>query len=326
MRVAIVGAGAVGGTIAALLSRAGHEVTITARGEQLRTILDNGIALTGAWGDFTARVHATDTLDRTPELAIVTTKAQDAEAALRQNAEFLDGITVVIVQNGLDALRVAQRVLPDADVIGALALYAASYLSPGTVSVTTDGITAIGGSVSGTLFVERVLGAVMPVTVASNFEGAQWTKLVVNHINALPAITGFSAQEIISDRRLRRIMTESMREAVRVGLARGIEFEKVQGLSGTLLKLLVRLPAFVGQLIPLAMKARMGQTPNPGSTLQSIRRGQVTEIDYLNGAVVAAAERVGIATPVERELVAMVHEVERTGAFLTPAEVAARLA
>jgi len=326
MRVAIVGAGAVGGTIAALLSRAGHEVTITARGEQLRTILDNGIALTGAWGDFTARVHATDTLDRTPELAIVTTKAQDAEAALRQNAEFLDGITVVIVQNGLDALRVAQRVLPDADVIGALALYAASYLSPGTVSVTTDGITAIGGSVSGTLFVERVLGAVMPVTVASNFEGAQWTKLVVNHINALPAITGFSAQEIISDRRLRRIMTESMREAVRVGLALGIEFEKVQGLSGTLLKLLVRLPVYVGQLIPLAMKARMGQTPNPGSTLQSIRRGQVTEIDYLNGAVVAAAERVGIATPVERELVAMVHKVEHSGSFLTPAEVAARLA
>ena len=325
MRVAIVGAGAVGGTIAALLSRAGHEVTITARGEQLRTILDNGIALTGAWGDFTAHVHATDTLDRTPELAIVTTKAQDAEAALRQNAEFLDGITVVIVQNGLDALRIAQRVLPDADVIGALALYAASYLSPGTVSVTTDGITAIGGSVSGTLFVERVLGAVMPVTVASNFEGAQWTKLVVNHINALPAITGFSAQEIISDRRLRRIMTESMREAVRVGLALGIEFEKVQGLSGTLLKLLVRLPVYVGQLIPLAMKARMGQTPNPGSTLQSIRRGQATEIDYLNGAVVAAAERVGVATPVERELVAMVHEVERTGAFLTPSEVAARL-
>jgi 2-dehydropantoate 2-reductase len=325
MRVAIVGAGAVGGTIAALLSRGGHEVTVTARGEQLRTILDHGIELSGVWGKYTARVSATDILNRSPELAFVTTKAQDAEAALRSNAAALNGIPVVVVQNGLDALTVARRVLPDADVVGGLALYAASYLSPGTVSVTTDGVTCLGGSVSGGLYASRVLGAVMPVTLTDNFEGAQWTKLVVNHINALPAITGMSAQDVISQAPLRHIMTESMREAVRVGLASGIEFEKVQGLSDRLLKLLVRLPVAAGQLIPLAMKSRMGATPNPGSTLQSIRRGQATEIDFLNGAVVTAGERVGVPTPVERELVAMVHEVERTGRFLSPAEVAARL-
>ncbi|WP_349898440.1 ketopantoate reductase family protein [Parafrigoribacterium soli] len=325
MRVAIVGAGAVGSTIAALLSRGGHDVTVTARGEQLHTILDRGLELTGVWGDYTARVSATDILNRSPELAFVTTKAQDAEAALRQNARFLDGVPVVVVQNGLDALTVAQRILPGADVVGGLALYAASYLSPGAVAVTTDGVTCLGGSVSGALYASRVLGAVMPVTLTDNFEGAQWTKLIVNHINALPAITGMSAQDVISDRELRHIMTESMREAVRVGLASGIEFEKVQGLSDRLLKLLVRLPVTAGQLIPLAMRSRMGATPNPGSTLQSIRRGQATEIDFLNGAVVAAGERVGVATPTERALVAMVHEVETKGRFLMPSEVVARL-
>lgn len=325
MRVAIVGAGAVGGTIAALLTRGGHEVTVTARGAQLRTILDDGIQLSGAWGNYTARVAASDVLTRSPELAIVTTKAQDAEAALRQNSRFLDGVPVVIVQNGLDALVTAKRVLPGADVVGGLALYAASYLSPGKVAVTTDGVTCLGGPVSGALYASRVLGAVMPVTLTDNFEGAQWTKLVVNHINALPAITGLSAQDVIAHRGLRHIMTESMREAVRVGLARGIEFEKVQGLSDRMLRLLVRLPPAIGQLIPLAMRARMGATPNPGSTQQSIRRGQATEIDYLNGAVVKAAEGTGIATPIERGLVAMVHEVEYSGDFLDPAEVVARL-
>jgi len=326
MRVAIVGAGAVGGTIAALLARGGHEVTVTARGAQLRTILDDGIQLSGAWGDYTARVSASDVLTRSPELAIVATKAQDAEAALRQNLRFLDGVPVVIVQNGLDALVTAKRVLPGADVVGGLALYAASYLSPGKVAVTTDGVTCLGGPVSGALYASRVLGAVMPVTLTDNFEGAQWTKLVVNHINALPAITGLSAQDVIAHRGLRNIMTESMREAVRVGLARGIEFEKVQGLSDRMLRLLVRLPPAIGQLIPLAMRARMGATPNPGSTQQSIRRGQATEIDYLNGAVVKAAEGTGIATPIEQGLVAMVHEVEHSGTFLDPAEVVARLA
>jgi 2-dehydropantoate 2-reductase len=325
MRVAIIGAGAVGGTIAALLARGGHEVTVTARGAHLRTILDDGLELTGVWGEYTARVAASDVLTRAPELAIVTTKAQDAEAAMRQNARFLDGVPVIVVQNGLDGLVTAKRVLPGADIVGGLALYAASYLSPGKVAVTTDGVTCIGGPVSGALYASKVLGAVMPVTLTDNFEGAQWTKLIVNHINALPAITGLSAQEVISHRGLRRIMTESMREAVRVGLARGIEFEKVQGLGDRMLRLLAALPAGVGQLVPLAMKARMGATPNPGSTQQSIRRGQATEIDYLNGAVVRAAVGTGVATPIEQALVAMVHEVELSGAFLDPAEVIARL-
>jgi 2-dehydropantoate 2-reductase len=325
MRVAIVGAGAVGGTIAALLARGGHDVTVTARGTQLRAIVEDGLELTGVWGTFTSRPRAGELLAETPELAFVTTKAQDARAALENNKRFLSGVPVVIVQNGIDALDTAARELPQSELAGALALYAASYLSPGKVSVTTDGVTCIGGSSATAGLAARVLGAVMPVTVTDNFTGAQWTKLVVNHINALPAITGLSAQEVISDRRLRLIMTESMREAVRVGLALGISFEKVQGLSSAHLALLVRLPASAGQLIPLAMKARMGATPNLGSTLQSIRRGQLTEIDYLNGAVIAAGERVGVATPVERQLVAMVHEVERTGVFLTPAEVATRL-
>lgn len=325
MRVAIVGAGAVGGTIAALLARGGHDVTVTARGDQLRAILDNGINLTGAWGDYTARVSASDVLTRSPELAIVATKAQDAESAMRQNVHWLNGVPVLVVQNGLDALVTARRVLPDADIMGGLALYAASYLSPGKVAVTTEGVTCLGGPVTGALYASRVLGAVMPVTLTDNFEGAQWTKLVVNHINALPAITGLSAQDVISDRGLRYIMTESMREAVRVGLAKDIEFEKVQGLSDRILKLMIRFPVAIGQLVPLAMKARMGTTPNPGSTQQSIRRGQATEVEYLNGAVVRAAVGTGVATPIEAGLVALVHEVERSGVFLEASEVVARL-
>jgi 2-dehydropantoate 2-reductase len=74
------------------------------------------------------------------------------------------------------------------------------------------------------------------------------------------------------------------------------------------------------------MKRRMGATPNPGSTLQSIRRGQLTEIDYLNGAVVAEARIAGIEAPVNAALTALVHEVERTGRFVPRDAVIERLA
>jgi 2-dehydropantoate 2-reductase len=325
MRVAVIGAGAVGGTIAALLERAGHSVDVTARGEHLAAIAANGLRLSGAWGEHTAHVNASPVLTRSPDLAIVTAKALDAEAALLANASMLVGIPVVVIQNGLRSVAVARRAAPRSDIVGGLALFAASLLSPGQVSVTTAGSTYLGGDLLPTLYASRVLGAVMPVTSTGNFEGAQWTKLIVNQVNALPAITGKSVQDVIADRRLRGVMTESMREAVLVGFARGVEFEKLQGLSPRMLRLLVRLPTVVGQALPLLMRVRMGTTPNPGSTLQSIRRGQATEIDYLNGAVVDAGRELGVPTPVNERLVEMVHAVERSGEFIEPGAVLAKI-
>lgn len=326
MEIGVIGTGAVGGVIAALLDRAGHDVEVTARGATLAGVRERGITLTGAWGTHAAPLTAQETLTRSPELAVVATKASDAAAAIAANATWLDGTTVVVVQNGLGGVRTAEELLPRSRIVGGLALFAASYLEPGEVAVTTPGSTCLGGADPAAARAARdVLGTVMPVTVTDNFAGAQWTKLVVNQINALPAITGTSAQDVIANRGLRRIMTRAMRENVRVGLAAGVRFAPLQGLSGPLLRGLALAPVALGQLVPLLMRRRMGAVPNPGSTLQSLRRGQLTEIDHLNGAVVAEGHRLGVPTPVNAALVDLVHEVERTREHLAPAAVIARI-
>lgn len=324
MKIAVIGAGAIGGTIAALLDAAGHVVQVTARGEQLAAINGAGLQLSGAFGEHTARIEAVELLSRVPELIFVTTKAQDAEAAIRANGSQFGGAPIVVVQNGLDSLPAARRAAPHSAIVGGLALYAASYLSPGKVAVTTAGTTWLGGDSGALTEAAHVLGAVMPVTVTHNFEGAQWSKLIVNHVNALPAITGLSVQEVIANRALRLVMTESMREAVRVARAAGVVFDSLQGVSNRSISALIRVPSAIGQILPLLMKRRMGTTPNPGSTLQSIRRGQPTEIDFLNGAIVRRGLALAVPTPVSTQIVAMVHEVERSAVFLSPAEVARR--
>lgn len=161
--------------------------------------------------------------------------------------------------------------------------------------------------------------------MTDDIRGAQWTKLLINHVNALPAITGLSVQDVIADRRLRRLMTASMRETVRTATRIGVRFGTIQGVSGSVLRLIGQAPLAVGSLLPRLLARRMGSVPNPGSTLQSIRRGQLTEIDFLNGAVVAAAAEHGFTAPINAGIVNLVHEVERTGAFVSPDEVVRRI-
>jgi 2-dehydropantoate 2-reductase len=329
MRVAVIGAGAVGGLLAALLDRAGHEVEVTARGDHLAAIRTGGIVLDGGYGAHVARVSAAEALGAQPELAILATKGQDAETALRANAAVLEGVPLLVVQNGLGGIRVAREVLPASPIVGGLALFATSYLSPGHITVTAALPMVVGGA-PGTdaAVVERfaeLLRGVMPVETVENLEGAQWTKLLINHVNALPAITGLSVQQTVEDARLLHVLAASLRETVRIANRVGIRFAGLQGIPGWVLPWLGRGPIALAALLPRLLARRMGDVPNPASTLQSIRRGQLTEIDFLNGAVVRVAREHGFDAPINAALVRLVHEVERTGVFLTPGEVVARV-
>ncbi len=329
MRIAVIGAGAVGGTLAALLARAGHEVTVVARGDNLQAIRDHGLRLDGGFGETVARLAAERHLSAAPDLAILATKAQDADDALRPELPRLDRVPLLVVQNGLGGLVVARGLLPESSLLGGLALFAASYIEPGHVTITGANPLIVGAA-PGTehAVLDRVVGVLrdaLPIEVTPDIEGAQWTKLLINHVNALPAITGLSVQEVVADRGLLRVMTASMRETVRIARRAGVRFAKVQGVSGRVLELVGVLPLALGAFFPRLLARRMGSVPNPGSTLQSIRRGQRTEIDYLNGAVVSAADRLGTTAPINAAIVALVHEVEDTGAFIAPEDVATRL-
>lgn len=341
MRIGVIGAGAVGGTIAALLDRAGHSVAVTARESGIEQLQHSGLQLTGSWGEHRARVEASTVLAGDFDIVLLCTKAPDALGALRANAQALAGATLVVVQNGLTGPAAARDLLPDAVVIGGIATFAASYLGPGHIAVTAPGLVYLGTvppehrsaavgedsrNEDALAVVASVLGAVLPARVVDNLRGAQWTKIIVNQVNAMPAITGMTVQETIASPALLAIITAGMREAVRIGRAAGVAFGSVQGYTPVKLALFTLLPPRLAANLPRRMIHRMGTVPNPGSTLQSIRRGQRTEIDYLNGAIVGAAEKLGLHAPINAALVELVHEVEESGRFFSTAEVVARVA
>jgi 2-dehydropantoate 2-reductase len=304
-------------------------VEVTARGVGLEAIRADGIRLSGGYGDVHARVAAVEALTVRPELVLLCTKAQDAPMALGRHAELIDGVPVVVVQNGLDGVQTAERFLPHSTCVGVLSIIAANYPEPGRVRVTTTAASYLGRgdgpADDESRRIAAILSEAVPVIAIDNFRGAQWTKLVVNMLNAVPAIVGRSVQEVLHDRRLRRVVAASMRETVRVGMARGIRFGSLQGLSNARLRLFARVPVALGQVLPWMMGVRMGKVPNLGSTQQSVRRGQPTEVDHLNGAVVREAVLAELDAPVNEALTVLVHEVERIGEFLPEQRVLAEV-
>ena len=328
MRIAVIGAGALGSTFACLLAAAGHDLVVTARGTALSVVRADGLSLTGGYGNLTARPVAVEHLNESVDLALICTKAQDAATAITQNAQALERTPVIIVQNGLDGIATAKKLLPRSECFGLITIIAAHYESPGQVRVTTRAPSYLGRGVgpvdAETLRWQKVLDGAVRTVAQNNFAGAQWTKLVVNMLNALPAITGQSVQQVIGHAGLRRVLTRSMNETVRVALASGVRFGSLQGLSHGQLRVFALAPLWASQVLPLLMRSRMGTVPNQGSTLQSLNRHQRTEIDFLNGAVVRAAALAGLPAPVNSRLTELVHEVERLGTFLTPNEVLAR--
>lgn len=327
LRVGVLGAGAVGGTLAALLDRAGHAVLVTARGEHGDALRAHGLRLTGGWG---ASEHPLAVVDRMPadlDLLVLATKAHDSVAALTA-ATACDGVPVLVVQNGLGGADAVRRALPRTPVALGLALFAASLIEPGRIDVTGPAGLTLGGDDAALAVALPLLRDAVPaeVTTAADVRGAQWTKLLVNQVNALPAITGLSVQQVVAHDALRRLLTASMRETAAVGRALGVDWATIGPVGPRSVDALLAPPSAPGdpapgEAVPLALVAGMGEVPNPASTLQSIRRGRTTEIDALNGAVVAAGAGAGVPAPINAALVSLVHEVERTGAFLTPEAV-----
>ena len=326
MRIAVLGAGAVGGTLAALFQRAGHDVVVTARGEHGEAVARDGLLLTGGWGEHRARVRVASTLSGSLDLLFVTTKVHDTAAALEPAAR-VDGTPSLVVQNGLGGEAAVRDALPTSPVAIGLALFAASLIEPGHVEVTGPNPLVLGGDPAAVAVALPALRSALPaeVTVVEHIVGAQWTKLLVNQVNALPALTGLSVQEVVAHDGMRAVLTRGMRETAAVARAKGLHLARLGAVGPDEVALLLSDDAAAGEAVPRALAAGMGDVPNPASTLQSIRRGRATEIDALNGVVVAAGAESGLATPVNALMVELVHDVERTGRFLDPAAVLARL-
>ncbi len=330
MNIAIIGAGAIGSILGGLLARAGLDVTLIGRQPHVSAINQNGLALDGVLGSFVVRVRAREQLDFVPDLAILAVKTQDIAVATLENKPALQDATVLTLQNGVCADQLVADIIGIEHLYSAVVLFGATFLEPGKVTYAPAGQLVIGKAFGHpdpeTLQkIAETLGQAIPTHTTTNISGAHWTKLIINENNALPAITGLSIQEVNKLPELRKLSVLLMKETLTVFRAADIVPASLPVLPIGLVKFLLSMPVMLAQVVPILLSRSLGEISVLGSTLQSVKRGEKTEIDYLNGEVVALGQRTGTPTPYNTAVVELVHQVEAQHQFMSVKQLVATL-
>jgi 2-dehydropantoate 2-reductase len=325
-KIAIIGAGAVGCGLGFLLSRAGREVTLIGRADQVEVLRTRGLRVEGYAGEHQVKIPAAERLDFKPDLVLLAVKTQDVAGALRENLPWLTDVPVITLQNGVRGDDLAAELLPQDRIISAVVLLHANYLAPGSVTLMYEGGLILGRPFGprDSLLEEaaRLLGQATPTRISDNIRGAHWLKLITNLNNALPALIDGTFHQVYADPFLSSLAIRIMREGLNASKKAGIRLESLPDVSVGLTRLVNFLPVKLAARVAAARVDRM-KTPWPllGSTLQSLRRNRPTEIDYLNGEVVELGIKTGVPTPLNTKIMELVHQVEQTGTFFNAEEV-----
>lgn len=305
MKIAILGAGALGCAIGAALAQGGAQVTLlNRRADHVDAINTHGLQLRDQRGERTVRIRAATTAHQVGpvDLIIVLVKSFHTEEAIAQADPMLAAHTAVLsLQNGLGHEDILARYVGRERVLAGKTYVGGVLLAPGRIISGVKGKETIIGELDGSLTerVERIAEAFrqadMMIRVSDNILGTLWDKLLINvATGALSAITRLPYGPMYARADLQQTAVAAVREAMEVARASGVRLSITDPMQAW-------VKASAG--LPDDFKASM---------LQSLEKGSVTEVDFVNGAVVAQAAKFGIPTPVNSTLIACLKGIEST--------------
>lgn len=290
MRIAVLGAGGVGGYFGAVLARAGNDVTLLARGEHLAAIREHGLAIRSERESFTLPVPATDRAEDLAgaDLVLIAVKSYSLpEIAPVARSLAMEGAAIVPLLNGVEAADALERDgVGRTQILGGLTMVSAARREPGVIEVANWRAQITIGELDGTLSprAQRIAftldAAGIETTATEEIAVALWRKF--NMLCAMAAACGMARSDVggIRDVPLgRRLIERAVNEIAAVGRAKGVPIPAEQ--EGETMR---RIDA-----LPVTMKP---------SFLLDLERGGPTELDVLSGAVSRYGDETGIPTPV----------------------------
>lgn len=325
-RILVIGAGAIGGVTAAHLARAGHDITVLdAHTEHVALLNDPGLVFDELGTTSRVRIHAVDTPERLTgrfDYALVTLKSLHLEAALTPLVKNDQVETYVSLGNGL-VQDVVQGIVGGPDLVIGIVEWGATNVAPGHLKQTTRAPFVVGeADGSTTARVQRLArileDAAAGTRVSRDILGQIWSKLLVNStFSGLGAVGGVLYGDVATHPVGREVAFRVWTEGYDVASALGVELEKIFDIHPS--QLVVRGPADLPTATRAMETVMSHAAATKASMLQDLERGALTEVDVINGGVVATGQRLGVPTPFNDEIVAVVHEYEHGGGTPDPA-------
>jgi len=321
-KIAVIGAGAVGSIIGGLLKKAGFNTTLIGRKPHIDMINKNGLIIKKAHDEIKININTSTKLNFKPDIIFITVKSNDIEEACKSINKYADYTPVVLMQNGVTADDIALKYFNKKFIYGAIIFFNGEYLEPGIVKYGYEGTVTIGKvfeeNDNNTIYIKEMLDKIIKTTISSNIIGARWTKILVNCLtNSLDAITGLNLYDLMKSKVIRKLGVMILKEAYNIIKKAEIKLEDLPGLPVSNINFIIKSPFFISAYL-LKIKFNAKKYCNTKtSTLQSIKRGKKTEIDYLNGEIVKLASKIGIEASINKKIVDLVHSVEKNHEFYT---------
>ena len=317
-RIAIFGAGSIGAYVGGALIAGGAEVVLIGRASMRERIALHGLTVSDMDGRDThlpaAQVHFSEDPSALAGagMVLVTVKSADTESTAQLLAlHAAPGALIVSLQNGIGNADVLRRALPGRAVLAGMVPFNVVQLPESRFHRGTEGSLMVEASPALTPWLPLFEAAGLPLVQRTDFVAVQWGKLLLNLNNAINALSGIPLKAQLSDRDYRRCLALLIDEALRALHAAGIVPAQIGKVPPSGLPRLMRLPDWLFKRV--AASALRIDPEARSSMWEDLQAGRRTEIDYLNGAVVALAERAGLDAPANQRIVALVHAAERGG-------------
>lgn len=325
--IVVAGAGAIGCFVGGMLAAADRRVALLVRPRVKTEIERFGLLLTDFDGSEKRLGAGQLALSEDPSIfhsagiVLVAVKSADTAAVAEQIAQHApEDAVIVSLQNGVGNVAVLRERLGGRRVLAGMVPFNVIAMGGGRFHRSTSGDIHIGEDAEDTAGKLSVAGLTM--RASADITGVQWGKLIINLNNALSALSDMPLAAQLANRDWRRLFADQMAEGLAALKAAGITPVSATPIPMRWSPALLRLPdaifnAILGRTMKIDPEAR-------SSMWQDLKQGRRTEIDYLQGAVIALAERNNVSVPLMRRIVALIKEAEAAGngpLRLTPQQI-----
>jgi 2-dehydropantoate 2-reductase len=313
-RIVVHGAGSVGCFIGGCWQAAGLPVGFIGRTTFANAISEHGLSLS----DFTGwqkrlgevNFHTDPAALADADIIALTVKSGATEDAARQIAQHgRDGALVISFQNGISNIDVLRKKLGNRfEIARGIVQFNVAYLGEGRFHKGVAGALYVEDSPETRALAQRIDNGPAALKLSDDMLGIAWGKLLINLNNAVNALSGRTLLGEFEERDYRRVVAASQREGLDLLKRAGIRSARIAAVAPSLLPWIIGSPSWLFKNVFLR-KWKIDEKAR-SSMNDDLAAGRTTEVDYINGELVALAERLGTDAPVNRRIVELIRKAE----------------